>query len=94
MSGGIVTRVSASAAMTPSDERIARVLASLARERAPASFCPSEAARRLATEWRPLMEDVRRVAAMIPELRATQGDVEVDPQTASGPIRLRLTETD
>lgn len=54
------------------------------------SFCPSEAARILAEDWRSLMPEVREVAAGMPEIMATQGGVEVDPVTAGGPIRLRL----
>lgn len=54
------------------------------------SFCPSEAARMLAEDWRSLMPEVREVAAGMPEIMATQGGVEVDPVTARGPIRLRL----
>ena len=54
------------------------------------SFCPSEVARDLACDWRPLMPDLRAVAAEMPEIRATQRGVEVDPRTARGPIRLRL----
>lgn len=54
------------------------------------SFCPSEAARALAPDWRPLMHEVRRVAASLPELEATQKGRPVDPLTAKGPIRLRL----
>lgn len=53
------------------------------------SFCPSEAARALAADWRPLMPDLRRVAAGLP-LRATQAGLRVDPDTAKGPIRLWL----
>jgi hypothetical protein len=76
--------------MRPSDEAIAAVLMDLAHRRgAAASFCPSEAARVLAEDWRPLMPEVRRVAAGLP-LLATQGRVPVDPVTARGPIRLRL----
>jgi hypothetical protein len=41
----------------------------------------------LADDWRPLMPEVRRVAAAL-GLRATQGGVRVDPLTARGPIRL------
>jgi hypothetical protein len=59
------------------------------RRGAGASFCPSEAARALAPDWRPLMPDVRRVAATLP-LVATQKGAAVDPRTARGPIRLRL----
>ncbi|QXT41365.1 DUF3253 domain-containing protein [Gymnodinialimonas ceratoperidinii] len=51
------------------------------------TFCPSEVARALAEDWRPLMPEVRRVAATLP-LVATQGGDPVDPLTARGPIRL------
>ncbi|WP_210730502.1 DUF3253 domain-containing protein [Roseicyclus persicicus] len=54
------------------------------------SFCPSEAARALSADWRPLMPEVRRVAAGLP-LVATQKGAAVDPVTARGPIRLGLT---
>jgi len=64
----------------------------LARSRGPdKTFCPSEAARRLADDWRPLMDDVRRVAVTLP-LRATQRGCPVDPVAARGPIRLQITE--
>ncbi|MBS0126306.1 DUF3253 domain-containing protein [Thetidibacter halocola] len=79
---------------TPDDTTIAACLMALAAERGSArSFCPSEAARRLATDWRPLMPEIRRVAATLP-LRATQKGAPVDPLTARGPIRLSLDETD
>ena len=72
------------------DARIASVLNDLAAARGPEStFCPSEAARRLADDWRPLMPAVRRVARDI-GLVATQGGTPVDPVTARGPIRLRV----
>lgn len=54
------------------------------------SLCPSEVAKALAQDWRPLMPEVRAVAATMPEIMATQGGVEMDPLTARGPIRLRL----
>ena len=54
------------------------------------SFCPSDVARALAADWRPLMPEVRAVAAEMPEIMATQAGVEVDPLAAKGPIRLRL----
>ncbi|MGR3512157.1 MAG: DUF3253 domain-containing protein [Paracoccaceae bacterium] len=70
------------------DRYIAEVLMALADARGPdKSFCPSEAARRLADDWRPLMPEVRRVAATLP-LTATQRGTPVDPRTAKGPIRL------
>ena len=77
----------------PDDARIAGVLRALAAERGPsATFCPSEAARRLCDDWRPLMPDVRRVARDI-GLRATQGGQAVDPVAARGPIRLSAERT-
>lgn len=67
-------------------------LLDLALRRGPGkSLCPSEVARALdATNWRALMPEVRRVAAAMPEIVATQAGVQVDPLTARGPIRLRL----
>ena len=70
------------------DDDIAAALLDLAARRgADKTFCPSEVARALAEEWRPLMPAVRRVAAGLP-LVATQRGVVVDPLTACGPIRL------
>lgn len=55
------------------------------------SLCPSEVAKALEPEdWQALMPEVRRVAARMPEIMATQNGVEVDPVTARGPIRLQL----
>jgi len=88
----ISTRASAGAAMTPSDKDIADVLLDLAHQRGVGkTFCPSEAARRLAEDWRPLMPEVRRVAKEV-SLRATQKGQAVDPVDAKGPIRLGLIE--
>jgi hypothetical protein len=57
------------------------------------TICPSEAARALAGEdFRPLMDDVRRVAFELVdagELEVTQRGEVVDGRTARGPIRLR-----
>ena len=84
------TQASASAAMTPSDKEIADALLDLAHQRGvEKTFCPSEAARRLSDDWRPLMPEVRRVAASL-SLTATQKGQTVDPITAKGPIRLGL----
>jgi hypothetical protein len=74
--------------MPPSDKAIAAMLMALADARGQATFCPSEAARGLADDWRPLMADVRRVAAALP-LVATQRGAPVDIGSARGPIRLR-----
>ena len=72
------------------DQAIADALMDLAHRRgAGASFCPSEAARALSDDWRPLMPEVRRVASTLP-LVATQRGTPVDPLTARGPIRFRL----
>ena len=72
------------------DEEIAAALMDLAYRRGiDKSFCPSEVARALAEDWRPLMSDVRRVAAELP-LVATQKGRPVDPVNARGPIRLSL----
>lgn len=56
------------------------------------SVCPSEVARALAEDWRPLMPAVREEAGALldaGELRVTQKEADVDPRTARGPIRLR-----
>jgi len=76
--------------MSVTDETIAEALMVLAQARGRgASFCPSEAARAVAEDWRTLMPEVRRVAAHLP-LQATQKGVPVDLIRAKGPIRLRL----
>ena len=70
------------------DQKIATVLLALAEARgATRSFCPSEAARRLSADWRPLMPNVRRVGAEV-GLRATRKGIEIDPLTARGPFRF------
>ncbi len=90
MSGRTSIRAPASGAMTPSDNTIADVLLDLAHQRGVGkTFCPSEAARRLSDDWRPLMPEVRRVAATL-SLRASQKGQTVDPVTAKGPIRFGL----
>jgi hypothetical protein len=72
------------------DAAIAHALMDLALRRgAGSSFCPSEVAGALDPDWRPLMPEVRRVAAGLP-LLATQKGQSVDPLAARGPIRLRL----
>ena len=77
--------------MTPSDEVIASTLLDLALRRGRAkTFCPSDAARALSPDWRPLMPRIRQVAATHPHLETVQKGQPVDPLTARGPIRLRL----
>lgn len=59
------------------------------------TICPSEVARALRTDWRPLMPAVRAVAADLAasgELAVTQKGRPADPVTARGPIRLGLPE--
>ena len=91
MSGRTAIRACARGVTRPSDSRIAEVLLDLAHQRGVGkTFCPSEAARALAPDWRALMPEVRRVAAQI-GLRATQKGVAVDATTAKGPIRLGLS---
>ena len=82
--------------MQASEKEISRVIENLLAVRGTGkSICPSEAARKLATddEWRMLMEPVREVARYL----ARQGVVEftqrgkvVDPDNHKGPVRLRL----
>ena len=73
------------------DAQIAAALMTLAQQRgAGKTFCPSEVARALVKDWRPLMSDVRRVAATLP-LKATQNGQTVDAIYEKGPIRFGLT---
>ena len=64
----------------------------LAATSAGATICPSEVARSLAEDWRPLMEPVRAAArrlVVLGEAEIAQGGHVVDPSTAKGPIRIR-----
>ncbi len=59
-----------------------------------ATICPSDAARALADDdtWRDLMEPARRAARRLVargQVVVTQGGEVVDPETATGPIRIR-----
>jgi predicted NAD/FAD-dependent oxidoreductase len=74
---------------------IERSIIALLALRAPtASVCPSEVASRIDPDaWRPLMEPVRQAAGRLAArgvLEVTQRGRAVDPETARGPIRLRL----
>ncbi len=74
--------------MKVSDIRHELLALAAARE---TTFCPSEAARRLSSDWRTLMPAVRTVAAgLVREgrLRCTRRGREVDPESGGGPIRL------
>ena len=80
-------------APAPAEREVAETLLALAKaRRSGASFCPSEAARRLApAQWRALMPEVRRVAARLQRdglLSVTQGGRAVDALSARGPIRF------
>jgi uncharacterized protein DUF3253 len=80
-----------------SDAEIERtILALLARREAGRTICPSDAARALDPQFRPLMEPVRRVArAMVARgaLEITQRGEVIDPERARGAIRLRLPQS-
>ena len=68
------------------------ILALLARRDPDKTICPSEAARALAEDWRPLMPEVREAAYAMAdrgELEVTQKGEVVDGRTARGAIRLR-----
>jgi len=75
-----------------SDAQIERTILDLLQQRdAAKTICPSEAARALADDFRPLMDDVRRVADAMDDVEITQkGRVVEDLDAARGPIRLRL----
>ena len=69
------------------------ILALLAQRGAAKTICPSEAARALASDWRPLMPAVREAAYAMADagrLEVTQRGEVVDGRTARGAIRLRL----
>lgn len=71
----------------------AKILQLLAERKPGATICPSEVARSLADDWRPLMEPVREAARQLVKsghIDITQKGHVVDPKTARGPIRLRL----
>jgi hypothetical protein len=82
----------------------ATILDLLARRDAGKTICISEAARAVhlqiqevgdeAEGWRDLMEPARRAARRLVDAGAvviTQGGEVVDPSTATGPIRVRLS---
>ena len=73
-------------------EQMREVLMQLAEERREGcTFCPSEAARLISADWRPLMPRVREVAAELMEkgkLVCTQRGAPAHPRTTRGAIRL------
>ncbi|HEU4336238.1 MAG TPA: DUF3253 domain-containing protein [Nocardioides sp.] len=79
------------------DRRLEESILDLLAQRAPTStICPSDAARAVGDEssWRELMEPARRATRRLVDrgqVEVTQGGHVVDPSTAKGPIRIRLT---
>ena len=74
------------------EEAIIEIAASRGRNR---SLCPSEAAQAVrASSWRPLMERTRQAARRLAhtgKIEVLQKGRVIDPCTAKGPIRLRIT---
>jgi hypothetical protein len=73
----------------------AAILALLDERASGATICPSEVARALSDDWRPLMDDVRAAAAdLVTEgkVEVTQGGSVVDLASARGPVRLRRAD--
>lgn len=74
------------------EERIAAAIRSLTRKRGESSICPSDVARTLGGEsWRPLMPEVRRIAAELAdrdEVVVTQKGEPVSIRDAKGPVRI------
>ena len=71
----------------------AAILAAAAARGPGRTLCPSEVARGLCADWRPLMPAIRAEAAALAQagrLAVTQSGRPVDPETARGPVRLGL----
>ena len=86
--------------VTAIDEQLEAAIVQLLQARsAGSSICPSEAARFVVAtgdeqQWRALMEPARRAGRRLVaagQVEFTQGGHVVDPSTAKGPIRIRLT---
>jgi hypothetical protein len=80
------------------DRELERAIVELLSHRSRgASICPSEAARLVGDEsWRKLMEPARRAARRLVvsgSVEMTQRGAVVDPSTAKGPVRLRLSRS-
>lgn len=84
--------------MDPHDQLLEQaILDLLAQRRDGATICPSDAARAVGTEseWRTLMEPVRRAAGRLVaagEVEVTQGGKVVDLGSVTGPIRIRRAQ--
>ena len=80
--------------MIATDDAIKRAILDLTAARGPEkSICPSEVARAVSADWRPMMAAVRRVAVDL--VRADQIEIlrhgkPVDPAGLRGVIRLRI----
>jgi hypothetical protein len=74
------------------DAEVAAAIRARLAGRAPRTICPSEVARDLASDWRPLMPRVRAVAAAMSDVVATRRGVPVDPEAQGGPVRLALRD--
>lgn len=78
------------------EARICRAILTAVRERgAGKTICPSEVARALSDDWRPLMPAVRQAAEKLVrsgQVIATQKGKPILPQMAKGPIRLGLPQ--
>jgi len=79
----------------PTDAQLREALLAKARMRRPGTtFCPSEVARELAPDWRPLMEPLRTAARELARegcLQVTQKGEPLSPEGVwHGPIRLSL----
>jgi hypothetical protein len=80
--------------MRPDPAAVEAMILQLTAARGPAkSICPSEAARALADDWRPLLGEVRGAATRL----AKTGRIDIlrkghaiDPQAIHGVIRLRI----
>ncbi|MGY1620102.1 DUF3253 domain-containing protein [Geodermatophilus sp. SYSU D00691] len=79
--------------MTDVDGRLEQAIGALLDARAPATICPSEAARAVDPDgWRELMPAARAAAGRLAaagEVEVTQRGEVVDVATARGPVRVR-----
>jgi len=81
-------------AETPADRLRAAILALAIARGADSSTCPSDAARAVAADWRPLLPEARELArglARAGRVQLTQRGRPLDPDGEwRGPIRIRL----
>lgn len=79
------------------DAEVRSILCDLCAARGPGkTICPSEVARALAQDWRPLMPAVQAAVRKLTAqgvIIVTQKGQPVAPATARGPIRLALAST-